>query len=724
MIEHSNADPEVCVVGRCDFATSIGMITYAACEMLARSVPVCLLPTEPALRGHTYVTLPNGREVPVTREPARMRATLFCDVLWNGTADHNWRLVPAQGLRLATLVWDSDELPAEWVAILNREFDGVVCLSPHLEALARDGGVEVPCATVPLALDLEPLLAEPFAERGKRLRIGSVAAFHPRKGTEALLRAFAALYAGRDDLELVLHSNLAFGDAAERVRRLGAQLGLVNLTVSTDALSGAEKNALIASFDVFANFSQGEGYSIGAREALALGKVLALSAVGGHLDLAAAPGVFLAPARQRVPARFPEIDNRVFGTQRAVAPAEAEQALAAAVDFAASAAARHTRAARRAYAADYSFGRLAASYAALVAPETRRFRVSPPPPQVHVPEDFVAKSRARIDGAGGLSHCRHTIVPAHDGGFFSVFNAFFSNLVWDLQDERCHRVLPDWDVDRMIERLTPAHRFSSFCYGRPGDGNLWLKLFQPLYGLDAAAMNDPAVLYAHAAEPANLHNAHREPLLTYVHAYRLYHRPWFSGLRRQYHRVFRDHVRLRPELAAEIEAFAAGRFADRFMIGAHVRHPSHTVEQPNAVIAQADTYIARIRREVAERGLGKAGGRDWGVFLATDQDRVVTRFAQEFGDRVACFGDVRRTRAAEDAAFDALPAEARNRDGHQLQHLVAADRDGWSIRMAWEVVRDAYCMARCQVLLHVVSNVSTAVAYMNPETELMFMTEK
>ena len=722
MIEHSNANPEVCVIGRCDFATSIGMITYAACEMLGRSVPVCLLPTEPALRNHVFVTLPNGREIPICRNPERMRATLFCDVLWNGTADHNWRLVPAQGLRLATLVWDSDELPAEWVTILNRDFDGVVCLSPHLEPLARDSGVEIPCATVPLALDLEPLLAEPFAARGPRLRIGSVSAFHPRKGTMALLRAFAARYAGRDDMELVLHSNLAFGDTAERVRQLGASLGLTNLTVSTDALSASAKNALIASFDVFANFSQGEGYSIGAREALALGKVLALSDVGGHQDLGAAPGVFLAPAMQRVPARFPEIDNRIFGTQRVVAPADAEQALVAAVAFADSEGAIRTRAARRDYAANFAFGRLAASYAALVAPDTRRFRRVPPPPQVHLPEDFLARSRFRIAGAGGLSHCRHIVVPAHDGGFFSVFNAFFSNLVWDLEDERCHRVLPDWDVDRMVERLGPDHRFTSFCYGRPGDGNVWLKLFQPLYGLDDAAMNDPVILYGHASMPVSLHNENREPLLTYVHAYRLYHRPWFADLRRQYNRAFREHIRLRPELAAEIEAFAADRFGSRFMIAAHVRHPSHTVEQPNAVIAQADTYIARIRQEVAQRGLAEAG-RDWGVFLATDQERVVTRFASEFGERVAYFGDVRRTRAVEDAAFDALSPEERNRDGHQLQHLVASQRDAWSARMAWEVVRDAYAMARCHVLLHVVSNVSTAVAYMNPETELLFVTE-
>ena len=95
-------------------------------------------------------------------------------------------------------------------------------------------------------------------------------------------------------------------------------------------------------------------------------------------------------------------------------------------------------------------------------------------------------------------------------------------------------------------------------------------------------------------------------------------------------------------------------------------------------------------------------------------------FRAAFGERAVYFADARRTRADEDAAFDALDPAEQHRDGHQLQHLVAADRSGWSWRMAWEVVRDASIMARCHALLHVVSNVSTAVAYINPDIEMVF----
>jgi hypothetical protein len=259
----------------------------------------------------------------------------------------------------------------------------------------------------------------------------------------------------------------------------------------------------------------------------------------------------------------------------------------------------------------------------------------------------------------------------------------------------------------------------SFCYGQPGDGNLWTRLFQPLPGYTVAELEDESQLYANTDGVSVGGDFGREPLMTYVHAYKLYHSRGFEGWRRQYHAIFRDYIRLQPALQAEIDCFAQQHLNRRFRIAAHVRHPSHTVEQPNAEIAHTAAYIARIYELLAERGIDRDGD-DWGVFLATDQDRVVMQFRAEFGNRVVCFDDVRRTRAAEDAAFEALSFEEQNQEGHQLQHLVAASRDQWSLTMAWEVVRDAYCMAQCHALLHVVSNVSTAVSYMNPHLEMIF----
>ncbi len=689
--------------------------------MFARNFPVCVLPTEYAMRSAPAVLLPNGRPVPVCNDARAVKVWVFCDVLWNGTYDTNYLLIPDSGLRIAYIVFNSDELPPEWVNILNDRFDLAIVTSPHLESVARASGVEIPIASLPIALDLEPLLARPFAQPDRaKARFLSVAAFHPRKEPETLVRAFMAAFGDRSDVELTLHSNLVFGDTADRLEHAIRQQGAQNIRLSRTPLTDREKNELIEGCDVFVNFSRGEGYSIGPREALALGKPLVLSAVGGHLDLGDAAGVRLvAPARRRA-ARYPEIDNRIFGRQYAVEIEDAVPALRDAFDLVSSGRHLGTRHERRAFAADFAFSRLSASYAEIVNTSLRQFRrAAPVSRDVSFPRAF----RARVDQSLGrrgraLSHARNRVVQMHDGGFFSIFNVFFSHLVWNLRDERCHLTLPDWDVGRMIER-NGGSNFTSFCYGRPDEGNVWLRLFEPLFGLSAEEMNSRTCLYEHASVPAKIFNEDREPLLTHVNAYRLYRWQGFPAWRRQYHAVYRAHVRLLPEFAAEVEAFARQHFDGRYMIAAHVRHPGHSIEQPGRVIAHTEAYIDRVAAELRRRGIDPAGG-GWGVFLATDQERVVRRFRDAYGDRVSCFADVRRTVAAEDAAYEALSAEERTRDGHQLQHLVASAPAAWSSRMAWEIVRDVLAMARCRALLHVVSNVSTAVAYINPDIELVF----
>ena len=716
-IELGNEGAQICVVGRCDFATGIGAMTFAACEMLSRAYPTCILPTEPQRRAEAAVYLPNGRRIPVCRDRSAMRVFLFCDVLWNGAHDTNFLLVPEGALRIAWIVFDSDELPPIWVQILNDRFDLLLVTSPHLLDTARRSGVDIPAACLPIALDLADSLAQPLPRRTPgRVRFGSVAAFHPRKGVDVATEAFLRAFAGRDDVDLALHSNLAFGDTFDRVHALIQELGGTNVTVTHQHLLVAEKNALIRSFDVLVNCSRGEAYSIGPREALATGCALVLSDVGGHRDLAGVPGVFAVPAPVELPARYPEIDGMVFGRQHAARVPDVMFALHQARDFVLSPAFGETARARREAAADCSFDALATAFASLLDEALPKFRrPARNPAAVVVPPEARAVVRQHLGPrADRLGHVNRIAQLAHDGGFFSVFNAWISHVVWEQREGRCHAVLPDWDVGRMLARQG-GEAMVSFCYGQPGDGNVWCHLFEAPFGFTDAELNDPAVLYDRAVRPEFVHNERCEPQMTYVHAYKLYQSRAFAAWRRQYHAVFARHIRLRPRLQAEIDAFRARHFDGRFVIGAHVRHPSHTIEQPGAVIAHEDAYIARIRAEVAQRGL-----RDWTVFLATDQDRVVDRFRAEFGDRLAYLEGVRRTVAAEDAAYDRLPDSEKGKLGWQLQHLVAKDQTNWSVDMAREVVRDAWLMAQCRVLLHVVSNVSTAVSYMNPDLEMVF----
>jgi hypothetical protein len=157
----------------------------------------------------------------------------------------------------------------------------------------------------------------------------------------------------------------------------------------------------------------------------------------------------------------------------------------------------------------------------------------------------------------------------------------------------------------------------------------------------------------------------------------------------------------------------------RFLVAAHVKHPSHSIEQPGGVLAERHRYVDEVRAALARQGIREASD-EWSVFLATDQDRVVSLFNDEFGDHVISFDDVTRVDVTTDAAFDTLADDEKARDGHQLQHLLAADSNRWSTRLAWEVWRDAEAMASSDVLIHAVSNVATAVSYLGKDVQMIY----
>src|SRR5262249_42871516 len=101
----------------------------------------------------------------------------------------------------------------------------------------------------------------------------------------------------------------------------------------------------------------------------------------------------------------------------------------------------------------------------------------------------------------------------------------------------------------------------------------------------------------------------------------------------------------------------------------------------------------------------------------------VKQFREHFGEQVVFVRDIARTTEAQDREYDlAAPTDAR-REGFQIQHRTAAEEAKWSLQMARDVIVDAMLLARTNVMFHVVSNISTAVAYMNPDVQLRQLEE-
>lgn len=708
---------DVCIIGRCRFDGGIGQHSLAFLSLLSRAYSVCILPTEPEFRGKKCITLPSGESIPIF-QGGSVAATIFVDVFINSSLDRRLDLVPKSDLKLAFVVFDSDCLPESWVLSLNSRFDGVLVPSQGLVAVLERSGATIPIQVLPLALDLGTLLVTPFRRAPHDFtRFGCLSAFHPRKGHRQLIEAFAIAFGNNSDAELVIRSNYNVGCHFEELCRFAENLRLKNVKLICENLDNKGKDDFLESIDVYVSASAGEGYGIGPREALALGKSLVLSAVGGHLDLSGTPGVTLVPASARIPALYPEIDGQYYGSQYQVDVEVLAEKLIDAHAFAHTESARCTSGDRKRKASEFSYFGLKASYFSIMNPREWEFRRN----------DNYVKMNPVLSGlienrigpfVSRFKEPSRRVALGHDGGFFSVFNAYLSHLVWGLHDDKARLVLPDWDIGRIMSGRNISS-MTSFCYGRPEDGNVWSKIFMPPFGLSEDLLNDVDFLYGHSKKVNNIFNEDKEPLLTYVNAFELYRSTWFGRWRAQYNRVFREHIHFVPELQSKIDGIKKSIFDGRLMIGAHVRHASHALEQPGSIIPTFESYIREIRSAVKRRNIQESSD-DWGVFLATDQESVIHEFQKEFGDKVKFVPGMRRLTAEENSEYATLPPERKLEEGFQVQHRVASAPSKWSSDMAWEILTDSMLLASSDVVIHVTSNVSTAVSFMNPDSEMVY----
>lgn len=267
---------------------------------------------------------------------------------------------------------------------------------------------------------------------------------------------------------------------------------------------------------------------------------------------------------------------------------------------------------------------------------------------------------------------RTLVVESRNGGFFSNFNCVMSNLAAYLGRDGCIAAEVDW-------RARPE--FTHFVYGTPEDGNIWLHFFAP----PQFSVMPQERFYV---------SEYTDKIAGYISAQDAYvtHRlnPFW---RQRYQKLFDCHIKVKPFITARVnECFAAG-MDGRFCLGVHYRNPRHAVECLKP-IPPPETFIARARRLLPR-------GKPAVVFLASDYAPAVTAFRDAFGVQLVLQPDVNRADAA-------LP--------DQLHHGLAEP----GLAMGEQVLTDCLLLAKCDVLLHVTSNVATAAAYINPKLKLVY----
>jgi hypothetical protein len=262
----------------------------------------------------------------------------------------------------------------------------------------------------------------------------------------------------------------------------------------------------------------------------------------------------------------------------------------------------------------------------------------------------------------------HTlVVSAWNAGFFSHVNRVVNHLHHSLGRNGCKAIRVDWRVGEEIPL---------FIYGTERDGELWRHFFEPLDFPEAPLLERFTREYADLS-------------MTGLHAYRMYKRG--DGWRVAYGRAFDEHVRVREGIRRRVLEVWKDGGDPRRAIGVHYRHPGHDHECPRAS-PPLEVFIDRTRKLLARDG-------STAVVLATDVHEALEAFRAEFGERLVVQPCVVRAGMEENQDdYGAIP----------------------SVELGEQALIDVLLLARCDALLHVVSNIATAVGYINPRLRMVY----
>lgn len=267
------------------------------------------------------------------------------------------------------------------------------------------------------------------------------------------------------------------------------------------------------------------------------------------------------------------------------------------------------------------------------------------------------------------SNKRTLVIHARDSGFFSNLNQVLNNLRHRLGRGGIEAARVEWYA---------GPKLPQFSYGNPEDGNLWLRFFEPLPFDTIPAETFETDIYARITMTGRI-------------AYAMYKLHW--RWRRNYYRTFRHYIRIKPHILGRADAIHRAQVAGRYCLGAHYRHPAHDSECLNPIPEPA-AFIAALRRKIPRN-------RPWVVFLATDAEPAVTAFREAFGERLVLQPGVQRSASLAEG---------------NLHH----DNPAAGVALGEQALIDSLLLARCDLLLHVTSNLATAAGYMNPRIKMLY----
>ena len=272
--KHDNTQSEpydVTIVGFVDTSV-VGQIPVHFIECLKQTARVNFIASKTFA---STLSIPVSTKMIIENEDKRPGVVcIFTDILQEQTRSPYMEIPAAPFIKIAYSMSEFEQIPTEWVSILNSHFDAVAVPDTWLVEVYKNSGVTIPIFLLPIALDLKPFLHHsPKQAPQKQFVFGTISA---GKNAPLLINAFTEAFGTSSNIKLRLYSPVPEPFVASIIRQKRDE-GFINIEYETRSLTYEQYIDYLFDVDCYVNVSLGEAFSLPTRQSLALGIPLILS---------------------------------------------------------------------------------------------------------------------------------------------------------------------------------------------------------------------------------------------------------------------------------------------------------------------------------------------------------------------------------------------------------------------------------------------------------------
>lgn len=199
-------------------------------------------------------------------------------------------------------VWESSQLPFDWVESINENVEEVWCPSTYNETVFKNSGVKVPIKVFPHVflqkelpnrdrVCLKSYSNDSSIRENKHYTFYNISELNPRKGVEDLITTFCEAFTSKDKVRLILkvhYKNYEENNKKHCISRLSELVSQYKnapkIHFILNNMTESEILGLHAIGDCYVSLCKSEGFGLTIFEAFKYGKRVITTGYGGQVD--------------------------------------------------------------------------------------------------------------------------------------------------------------------------------------------------------------------------------------------------------------------------------------------------------------------------------------------------------------------------------------------------------------------------------------------------------